>query len=259
MSLFASNGYIILRNVLNDKLCDKAGRDIENFYKTGVGSRVVNLHISSEAVREMITSEEVYKWVKQNCFEEPTIYTTLSFLKGSQQPIHRDVPHFNTFPPYQFIGIWYAVEDATVENGCLEYIKGGHLVSDIDGVDLAVELFPKTDNLTKQQIDIVVNEYQERIVEDCIGLPRERGVLKKGDVLIWDAKLPHGGGKILNKNLTRKSIVAHCVTRGTEVFNAENFVGNELDVEMNNLFYDLGPNGWFIQHQPKPFFQNVYV
>ncbi len=258
MSSFESDGYTILRNAVSTELCDKAAEDIEKFYARGNGSRVVNLHMTSKNVRNVITTAAVHQWVRENCFHEPTVYTSLSFLEGTQQPIHRDVPHFNTFPPYQFIGIWYALEDASIENGCLEYVRGGHLVEDLDGVDLAVELFPQTDNLTKKQIDVVVNEYGERVLQACKGLPIERGVLAKGDVLIWDAKLPHGGGKILKEGATRKSVVAHCVSRGTEVFNAENFVGNEF-APNNNLFYDLAANGWYIQRQPAPFFQDSYI
>ena len=46
------------------------------------------------------------------------------------------------------------------------------------------------------------------------GLKTERFMAKKGDVLIWHGDLMHGGAKIVDPSLTRKSLVAHFMPLG---------------------------------------------
>jgi ectoine hydroxylase-related dioxygenase (phytanoyl-CoA dioxygenase family) len=52
----------------------------------------------------------------------------------------------------------------------------------------------------------------EDVLEDLVaqkGYTKKEFLAKKGDVLIWHANLVHGGAPILNKSLTRKSMVVH--------------------------------------------------
>ena len=41
-------------------------------------------------------------------------------------------------------------------------------------------------------------------------------IIKKGEIIIWDANLLHGAFKIKNKKLTRKSLVFHYHFAGCE-------------------------------------------
>ena len=244
---FKDDGYFIIKDVLSHEECDLAAADIDKFYASGNGSRVVNLHMDSEAVLNAITKKKVFDWLSENCFEAPAIYTTLSFQKGTQQPIHRDVPHFFTSPLYKFVGVWYALEDTDLDNGCLQYYKGGHKIADLDG-----------EMIFNGNIESSMNYYQSEVQKSCQHLPLERGVLKKGDVIVWDALLPHGGGKILKEGATRKSVVAHCVPMGTRVYNAKKFF-NQKDLELYDISYRVLSNGWRVQKQPPASFQSKYV
>jgi len=44
---------------------------------------------------------------------------------GGAVPPHQDSTFLYTNPP-SAVGFWYALEDATVENGCLSFLKGSH-------------------------------------------------------------------------------------------------------------------------------------
>lgn len=44
---------------------------------------------------------------------------------GGAVPPHQDSAFLYTNPP-SAVGFWYALEDATVENGCLSFAKGSH-------------------------------------------------------------------------------------------------------------------------------------
>lgn len=258
------HGLQILTGVLDQQEIDAAIEAVDKFYAIGQGTRVVNLHMNEQAIVDIITKPIVKEFIEENCFNFPTVYTTLSFKYGTQQPIHRDVPHFLTCPKNKFIGVWYALEDTDLTNGCLEYYVGGHLIPDIDGEELVKELFPRIENLTDTMIRESMEEYQKRITEACQqkGLLKAYGTINKGDVLIWDALLPHGGSPIRQHGKTRKSIVAHCVPAETHVYNAKYFFNPDFDpakLPRPKLHYKLMSNGWRVQQQSPAAFQGTYI
>ena len=42
--------------------------------------------------------------------------------------------------------------------------------------------------------------------------------LKKGQCLVWSSNLLHGAFEIKNKNLSRKSLVVHIITKNVKIF-----------------------------------------
>jgi phytanoyl-CoA hydroxylase len=50
---------------------------------------------------------------------------------GGAVPPHQDSTFLYTDPP-SAVGFWYALEDATVENGCLSFLPGSHKTSAIN-------------------------------------------------------------------------------------------------------------------------------
>jgi hypothetical protein len=61
----------------------------------------------------------------------------------------------------------------------------------------------------------------ERYIQSLVeqkGLPAQRGILKKGQVLIWHANLLHGGGSHPDKARTRHSQVTHYYFEGCRYF-----------------------------------------
>jgi phytanoyl-CoA hydroxylase len=45
---------------------------------------------------------------------------------GSEKAWHQDNAYFSVSPLNQVIGVWIALDDAQVENGCMHVIPGGH-------------------------------------------------------------------------------------------------------------------------------------
>jgi ectoine hydroxylase-related dioxygenase (phytanoyl-CoA dioxygenase family) len=260
---FKDHGVEILRGILSPEEIQKAIAAVDDFYSKPGGSRVVNLHASNPDILDIITKPEVHKWVEENCFKNPMVYTTLTFKHGTQQPIHRDSPHFLTWPKNNFIGIWYALEDVTIENGCLRYLVGGHKVEDRCGKALAKMYYPDKTRLDDNEIEYCMNNYQLEVTELCedAGCNVDYGIMKAGDVIIWHALLPHGGSPIINKDATRKSIVAHCVPEGVRVYNSRyffdpNFNGDNLPKNPIEVFQH---GKWKVQAQPGGFYQKKYI
>lgn len=44
---------------------------------------------------------------------------------GTPVPLHQDMPYW-PFEPYELASAWIALDDATVENGCVRYVAGSH-------------------------------------------------------------------------------------------------------------------------------------
>ena len=49
---------------------------------------------------------------------------------GGAVPAHQDSTFLYTDPP-SAVGFWYALEDATVENGCLSFLPGSHKTAEV--------------------------------------------------------------------------------------------------------------------------------
>jgi ectoine hydroxylase-related dioxygenase (phytanoyl-CoA dioxygenase family) len=58
------------------------------------------------------------------------LYSDQVFLKpahcGSPKPLHQDNSYFRVMPHTAGVTCWMAVDDATIENGCMGYIPGSH-------------------------------------------------------------------------------------------------------------------------------------
>ena len=63
------------------------------------------------------------------------LYADQAFLKppceGSAKPPHQDNAHFGIDPPECGVTTWTALDDATVENGCMQYIPGSHRLGNL--------------------------------------------------------------------------------------------------------------------------------
>ena len=46
---------------------------------------------------------------------------------GAEKPWHQDTAYFDYTPLGGVIGVWIALDEATVENGCMQVIPGSHL------------------------------------------------------------------------------------------------------------------------------------
>lgn len=63
------------------------------------------------------------------------LHSDQAFLKppheGSAKPPHQDNAHFGIDPPECGVTTWTALDDATVENGCMQYIPGSHRLGNL--------------------------------------------------------------------------------------------------------------------------------
>lgn len=135
---------------------------------------------------------------------------SINFLRGSEQAIHQDSTVFMTWPKNFLLGAWIALEDIGPDCGPLVYHPGSHRESWPGWTDPPQTCLKTCDRETAAR-------YYAWVEETKAKYPAEVFTAKKGDVLLWHAGLFHGGSKIVNPALSRKSMVIHYVTATSDV------------------------------------------
>lgn len=64
---------------------------------------------------------------------------------------HQDYSYWTRTKPMQHLSCWVALDDASLENGCLNYIPGSHRWDLLDRIDLAGDMESLKDFLTEDQ------------------------------------------------------------------------------------------------------------
>ncbi len=115
-------------------------------------------------------------------FENPAIIQSMYIFKpariGGEVVCHQDSTYIYT-EPESCIGFWFALEDATVENGCMYFIPGGHKM-----------------NLKQRNYRVGRNKLTTEILDpepwpEHLKLPAEASA---GTLVIFDGRAPHMSG-----------------------------------------------------------------
>jgi phytanoyl-CoA hydroxylase len=95
---------------------------------------------------------------------------------GGEVRCHQDATFLHTDPASAMVGLWFALEDATEENGCLWAIPGGHRAG-------LQSLFVRNDDDTTTMRTLGSETWS---AGPLVPLP-----VKKGAVIVLDGLLPH--------------------------------------------------------------------
>jgi phytanoyl-CoA hydroxylase len=171
------------------------------------GHRIADLHSHSRTALDLYLNPTIFRMVEL-IFDQRAIATqSLYFQFGSEQKLHRDPMFVTTKPASHLLASWIALEDVSAACGPLLYVPGSHRMPWYEFADDEI-VMRKKDAAQKRQ---VWNRYRDEQV-DRMGLEPAAFTCKRGDVFIWHAGLLHGGKRVQNKGLTRKSFVVHYST-----------------------------------------------
>jgi ectoine hydroxylase-related dioxygenase (phytanoyl-CoA dioxygenase family) len=187
--------------------------------------RIVNLHYALPELARLFTRNTILLDTLDALFGAPTsLYTSLFYEVGSQQPIHRDTPVFSTRPEYLYFGVTVYLEPADDENGCLEVLPGGHKIPELDREAMAIRRYGSLDAIPNFD-NTMWKEYQNAVLAEGLarGLQRRKLHVGAGDTLIWHPQLPHGGTRIRDHSRTRFSFVMHVTPEGVPVYHQNVF------------------------------------
>ncbi|MCB0350831.1 MAG: phytanoyl-CoA dioxygenase family protein [Bdellovibrionales bacterium] len=237
---FSVKGYTVFRGLIEDDIIDQINKDIDDIWETnstsaiietyqdggvlkflpalskfkGGTNKLLDVYAFSEAARQAIFHRGISDFLNI-IFEGPAVaFQSLSFIVGSEQPIHKDTCYVRITPETHLAASWIALEDVEAGTGELEYYVGSHRERDyIFGGK------SKWSYLYESETDNCLASYQ--VDAERFGHKKERFLAKKGDVLIWHADLAHGGSPRIHPDKTRKSLVAHYGPQTAKVFYAD--------------------------------------
>jgi phytanoyl-CoA hydroxylase len=171
------------------------------------GVKFNHLHTLSSAAARLSLIRPAAEFLRIIFQSTPMPIQSLTFQRGSEQPIHIDYPYVNPQRRLPYLAAsWIPLEDIHPDSGPLAYYPGAHRI-DVSGFfDWGAGSIIKTETSTNNSTQFAkyLSEQVSRVgIKPAVYCP------KRGDLLIWHANLPHGGTPIINRQLTRKSYVTH--------------------------------------------------
>ena len=233
-------GIAVVRGAHDPALCRAVIADYEryvaekreyvlaNLDSLGREKRLVNFHLWSEAAVRIGTSVKVMSVLDFIFGAEASVYTSLTFKYGTQQPVHRDTPHFATWPRGYFVGVWSALEPVCPEAGPLFYHPGAHRFP-IDEHRFWHEARSRIPDASRaEQLLMALDLYNGEVIRTAPAISAPVSLeLNVGDTVIWHPELPHGGLPASNPYATRQSIVFHCAPVSVQVHQHDAFFSHD--------------------------------
>ena len=162
--------------------------------------KINDIFLEYQDVRDVILSERLGRILTQLMGQVPIICNTLNLKFGSQQDFHTDSLYMTPLSGLNLIATWIALEDCHQDAGPLVYYPGSHKIR---------PFLSSNGRMTAIGNEMVhYNEYMLNEIRR-MGLEPQRFLPKAGDLLIWHSQLYHGGSPIIDKALSRKSLVTH--------------------------------------------------
>jgi ectoine hydroxylase-related dioxygenase (phytanoyl-CoA dioxygenase family) len=209
----------------------------EHEYYDKVFTQKINLRSSDPAVAPLVLSPDLGRIAAQlSGAEGVRVYLDQALVKepyANPTAFHIDVP-FWAFTSPDALTIWIALDDATIENGCLCYIPGSHLEQRFENADIGPEL------------GALFDVYPQWKDVEPVFCP-----LPAGSAVVHNGLTAHGAGANMTPRQRFAMTVAYmpdgAVFNGSQdIYTTEQFAGLRVgeplqDQNLNPLVYPAGP------------------
>lgn len=224
---YKKNGYITVK-ILDGNTVDHVNHEIDKvlssgsykentkIYKYSDGPRIVESWKYIDTIKKIAKDSSIKNFLKTIYKRNPIPFSTINFTKGSNQPLHSDYVHFGSKPEGFLCGLWIALEDIQEGSGELQIAEGSNDWPIFKFADHGLKK-PKSLKDIQKNYNFYENWVKAKITKEKTII--KKAMLKKGEALLWDFNLLHGGAEIKNKNLTRKSLVIHYHFENTIAYN----------------------------------------
>jgi len=164
---------------------------------------------------------ELAEVVRRIGFGEPVILQSMYIFKppniGGEVVCHQDSTYIYT-EPESCVGFWFALEDATMENGCMQFIPGGH------------QLPLKKRNYRSGDGKLITETLDDTPWPEEKKIPCEA---KAGTLVIFDGRAPHMSAA--NRSLkSRHAYTLHVIDRQCH-YPAENWLQRSTDLPLRGF------------------------
>ncbi|EMC92463.1 hypothetical protein BAUCODRAFT_290267 [Baudoinia panamericana UAMH 10762] len=180
------------------------------------------LHVLSPNFQKVSINDKNKRIAKDLGFRDPRVLQSMIICKqpeiGGRVPPHQDSVFLYTDPP-SAVGFWYALEDCTVENGCLSFAAGSHKRAPIRD-----RFVRSADNKGTTFIHNEGSQWPESLEED--GEVRkevyELGEVKAGTLVLIHGNLLHKSEK--NTSQKGRMIYTFHMIEGEHKFDERNWL-----------------------------------
>ena len=232
LAFWIEHGYLVIDDAVPGDVIDRVNEDVERAWRGGLPSvwvehwedhkllvepvgpefkdkpnKLLDLFVGSVITRQAMFAEPIREFLSLVFERPPMAFQSLSFLRGTGQPIHQDTAYVVVDSPMELAASWIALEDVTPGSGPLEYYDGSHRIPEFlfDG---------KQRNIPEGSTEH--ESFLRHLHEQALHLGLERKSLraKKGGALIWSADLAHGGSQDITEGSSRRSLVTHYCPAG---------------------------------------------
>ena len=249
-----NNGYCIINKLISEKDCDSVINEFKEYIATnpdadkysdqyGLHDRLASFHLQSKTLPKLFKNPQLYEILSLYFDNDPAIFGSLFFEKGSEQDFHRDTPAFFTNPLGRYVGTWFALEKIDKTQGPLILYEKSHRIL------MDSKLRKKARNS---------NEYQSMLKKECIKrkLTIKEFHADKGDLIIWHPQLVHGGRARTNKQASRYSVVIHWMSKNSMIHSPDDFFSGKGNFNFQELPMTTISEVDAINHGKPQFFYN---
>lgn len=138
------------------------------------------------------------------------VHLNLTGWKSTQRNWHQDGYLNPDTTADHYLAVWVALDDVHPDAGPFEYVKGSHVLPTITQDATKARLSEPDRN--SPMWPKYSEEFLTPMFEDILdrgNLTTDKFIAKKGDVLIWHARLMHRGSVPNNPDLWRESVILH--------------------------------------------------
>lgn len=222
---FDDNGFVVVEGFFTDQelaaatdafeqVWDESPRDVTVDIASGqrlrasdvprdtdrASMKVNDLYLTDAGLREAVMSARLNAILTELMADDPVCINTLSVECGTQQTDHLDTLFMTPRTPGKLLASWMALEDAEADAGPLRYYPESNHIEPFRFRDGGYHVDAGE---MDQWSDYMAGEVERH------GLAETRFLARRGDLLIWDAWLLHGGSEIATPGRTRSSVITH--------------------------------------------------
>jgi hypothetical protein len=208
------DGVAILESFIPDDMIDAYRNDwiqhnrVNNDRPMGYPGECAYFQV--ESLMRLCTYKPLHDVLSHIIGDNMGVHLNLTGWKSTQRNWHQDGYLNPDSNRDHYLAVWIALDDIHEDSGPFEFVRGSHVLPIITQDKTLSRLSANERN------DPLWPKYSERFLtpmfEDLLergGLKTEKFTAKRGDVLVWHARLMHRGSSPNNPDLWRESAIIH--------------------------------------------------
>jgi phytanoyl-CoA hydroxylase len=202
----------------DSRVGEEDGINKDSDYYSKVFDQMLNLWQTNEKVKQIMLDEKLGKMVADLAgWERTRIWHDQALIKrpwANPTSWHLDTP-FWSFSDKRAMSVWVALDDATLENGCLYFIPGSYHVTTFDNPGIG------------KNMDAIFDFYPQFIKSKSVAVP-----MKAGSCSFHNGLTIHGAGANMTNGVRRAMTCAYMPDGA--VFNGiKNILSDEQVAKLN--------------------------